>query len=159
MKITIIQIGKTKHDFFKEAEQEYLKRLHPYTKIEIITLKESVLPAGGALSGREIVKEKEALEILKNLPQKSFLIALDEKGKSMTSLKFAEFLRQKKDFGQADVTFIIGGPYGLSPKVLEKAQLKLSFSEFTFTHEMIRVLLVEQLYRAFTILQGKTYHY
>ena len=159
MNITIIQIGKTKHSFFQEAELEYLKRLHTYAKLRMITLKESIIPSGSSSAGREIVKQKEAIEIKKHIPSDTFIVALDEKGKKIDSLKFADFLKQKKDFEGANVTFIIGGPYGLTSEMREKAHLVLSFSAFTFTHELIRVLLLEQLYRAFTIIAGKTYHY
>ncbi len=172
MKITILQIGKTKHQFFRDAEAEFLKRLQAYAEVEVKTLKEAVAPGGqsaspgGISAAREIAKNKEADEIIKNLARNSasaaggsVVIALDEHGKSMDSQQFASFIRRQKDFGPAHLTFIIGGPYGLAPKVFKEAQLKLSFSAFTFTHEIIRTLLLEQLYRAFTILQGKTYHY
>lgn len=165
MKITIIQISKTKHRFFQEAEQEYLKRLQAFAKIEVITIKESVANQGSASeSGRLSAKTKEGQEILKQiqtkrLPENSFIIALTEKGQSLNSVKFAEFLKQKIDFGPGHITFIIGGPFGLSDEVLKAAHYQLSFSAFTFTHEMIRVLLMEQLYRACTIMKGKTYHY
>ena len=88
----------------------------------------------------------------------AFLIALDEHGKMMNSPQFAQLIQQKKEMEGQDLAFIIGGPYGLSPEVLQKANLKLSFSAFTFTHEMIRMLVLEQLYRVFTIMTGKTYH-
>lgn len=159
MNITIIQVGKTKNKYFQEAENEYIKRLQPTAKLNIITLKEYALPAGSPQAGREIAKDKEAAEILKNLPPKSFIIALDEKGKFLTSIEFADFIKKKRDFEGANITFIIGGPYGLSTKIFEKVDLKLSFSAFTYTHEIIRTLLLEQIYRAFSIIAGKTYHY
>ncbi len=165
MKITIIQIGKTKHTFFVEAENEYLKRLNAYAKIEVITIKEAVAHEGsGNDSARQQAKQKEGQEIIKQLETKhlrenSFIIALTERGKSLDSLKFAEFLKSKIDFGTGHITFIIGGPFGLDNDVLQASQMQLSFSAFTFTHEMIRILLMEQLYRACTIMKGKTYHY
>lgn len=158
MKITIIQVGKTKQSFFQESEQEYLKRLQPYAKIEIITLKEGQGSKNNP-SEKEIFKQKEGQEILKHLPNKIFLVILDERGQSFSSLKFAEILKQKMDKGESHITFVIGGAFGLSSEILGKANLQLSFSQFTFTHEMIRTLLLEQLYRVFTIIQGKTYHY
>lgn len=158
MKITIIQVGKTKEIYSQQAEAEYLKRLSPSAKINIITLKESSAP-NSSVAGHQISKNKEGTEIIKHISDGSFIICLDEHGKSLSSVQFADFIKEKRDFGGADLTFIIGGPYGLSQEVLSKAKLKLSFSAFTFTHEMIRVLLLEQIYRAFTIIAGKTYHY
>lgn len=159
MKITILQIGKTKQRFFQETEAEYLKRLQPFVQVKIVTLAEEVLQNGSVEAGREKVKFAEAQKILKHIPQDSFVIALDEKGKSLASIQFAEFIQQKQNFGPPHLIFIIGGPYGLAQEILKRADLKLSFSAFTFTHEMIRILLLEQIYRAFTILKGKTYHY
>jgi 23S rRNA (pseudouridine1915-N3)-methyltransferase len=160
MKITIIQIGKTKHSFVLEAEQEYLKRLHPQAKIDIITLKESpAFDHSSSPTGRQKVKAEEAEYILKNLRPATKIIALDEHGRQFTSTDFAAQIGKFRDFEGADLTFIIGGPFGLDQSILDKAHLILSFSKFTFTHEMIRMLLLEQLYRAFSILQNKTYHY
>lgn len=158
MKITILQIGKTKHDFVREAEAEYLKRLQPSAKIDIITLKETGQTAS-TVSQKEAIKAKEAQIFLQHFPKDAYIIALDEHGKMMNSTQFASFLQAKKEMEGKDVAFIIGGPYGLGSEILQKAHLKLSFSTFTFTHEMIRMLLLEQLYRAFTIIAGKTYHY
>ncbi len=159
MQITILQIGKTKHSFFQEAEAEYLKRLQPFVQVKVVTLAEEILPNGSIEAGREKVKNAEAQKILKNIPHDSMVIALDERGKNLTSVQFADLIKSKQDFGPSQIVFIIGGPYGLAAEILARAELKLSFSSFTFTHEMIRVLLLEQIYRAFTILKGKTYHY
>jgi len=159
MKITIIQVGKTKASSSREIEQEYLKRLKSYAAINVITLKEASTGSSANSASRELSRLKEGLEILKHIPKDSFIIALDEHGKSMDSVEFARFIGRKRDFEGANVTFLIGGPYGLSQSILTKTNLRLSFSALTFTHEMIRILLLEQLYRAFSILAGKTYHY
>lgn len=159
MHITIIQIGKTKASYLQEAENEYLKRLKAYASVKVITLKEATLSKGAVEAGRQQVKTKEAGEILKVIPEGNFVVCLDEHGKEFTSVEFAEFLRKKRDFEGGKLTFIIGGCYGLSDEILKLAHLKLSFSQFTFTHEIIRTLLLEQLYRAFTIVSRKTYHY
>lgn len=155
MKITVIQVGKTKSSYLQEAENEYLKRLGAYAKVKTITLKESQ-PYG---KNTATAKEKEAAEIVRNLPKDSFVIALDERGRQFTSVEFADLIRKNRDFEGGDITFITGGCYGLSPQVLQRAGLKLSFGKFTYTHELIRTLLLEQIYRAFTIITGKTYHY
>jgi 23S rRNA (pseudouridine1915-N3)-methyltransferase len=159
MKITIIQVGKTRQSYFQEAEAEYLKRLQPYAAVKIITLKEASAPYDQNESTRAVAKQKEALEIQRHIPADTFLIALDEHGKTISSVQFADFLRKKRDFEGANITFIIGGPFGLAEQILKQARLILSFSPMTFTHEMIRTILLEQIYRAFTIISGKKYHY
>lgn len=159
MKITILQIGKTKQSYFQEAEQEYLKRLQPHANINIITLKEASAPYDQNESTRGLAKQKEALGLLKHLPKDTYIIALDEHGKSQTSQQFASIILKNRDFEGANITFIIGGPFGLAEQIIKKAHLKLAFSSMTFTHEMIRTILLEQIYRAFTIISGKKYHY
>jgi|WetSurMetagenome_2_1015567.scaffolds.fasta_scaffold138485_2 23S rRNA (pseudouridine1915-N3)-methyltransferase len=158
MKITLIQVAKTKTSYLQEAENEYLKRLGPYAKIETVTVKACSSEDSG-LAARQIAKKKEAEEILKAMHRDSFVIALDETGRQYTSPEFAEIIRKNRDFSGADMTFITGGSYGLDESILKKAQLKLSFGRFTYTHEIIRTLLLEQVYRAFTIISGKTYHH
>jgi 23S rRNA (pseudouridine1915-N3)-methyltransferase len=141
--IQIIQVGKTKEKFFQEAENEFLKRLSRYAKITIDTVAEK-----GSDDGKKIIKK---------IRNDSFVIVLDIKGVQHTSEEFAHLLDKIMMTGK--VTFVIGGPHGLSEDVLERADLKLSFSKMTFTHQMIRLFLLEQIYRGFTILEGKTYHY
>ena len=155
VKITIIQVGKTKAPFLREAESEYLKRLGPYAKIKTITVRED----GTDGKNKAAAKDKEAAEILKNLPKDSFIIALDERGRQFSSVEFADLIRKKRDFEGGNITFVTGGCYGLGAQILREANLRLSFGSFTYTHELIRTLLMEQVYRAFTIISGKTYHY
>lgn len=159
MRIQLIQVGKTRSSYLYNAEKEYLKRLQPFTVLKVITIKEIAVTKGESSAAQEIVKKKEAKVILKNLPKESYTIALDEHGQQLTSQEFAQFIRKKRDFEKANLTFIIGGCYGLAPEILQKVNYKLSFSALTFTHEMIRTLLLEQLYRAFSILSGKAYHH
>lgn len=159
MKITILQIGKTKQTYFQEAEAEYLKRLQPFADVKMMTIKEASAPYDQNESTRNVAKQKEALELHRHIPKDTILIALDEHGKTMSSAQFAEFLGKKRDFEGGNITFMIGGPFGLADQILKKAHVKLSFSPMTFTHEMIRTILLEQIYRGFTILQGKKYHY
>ena len=154
MFITILQIGKTKHQFVSEAETEYLKRLFPFAKVDQNTLKE-----GKSQTNIALTKEEESKTLIEHLPKDSFIIALDETGKNFTSREFADQIRKIRDFQGGKITFIIGGPFGLADSIKSKANLLLSFSKLTFTHEMIRMLLLEQLYRAFTIISNKTYHY
>lgn len=157
MKITIIQVGKTKTGFLHEAEAEYLKRLRPYAEVEVITVKDW----GGLERGAAIKKEgEEILEVLARPQMRDFYpICLDERGKQLDSRDFAGFIRDLRDFKGGKVCFLVGGSYGLSENVQAKAGLRLAFGKFTFTHEMIRTMLLEQVYRAFTIIGGKEYHY
>ncbi len=159
MHIQIIQVGKTKNNFVREAEREYLMRLEGSTKVEVVTLRESHIDESANKQLRSKAVEAEGKAILEALPKQSFLIVLDERGKSMDSLEFAQQLKKIRDFEGGKITIVIGGPFGLSDHVKSRANLLLSFSSFTFTHEIIRMLLLEQLFRAFTILQNKTYHY
>lgn len=154
MKIRIIQIGKTKNDYVLEGMEEFLKRLKPFAKIGFLTLKE-IIP------GKTFPKEKsineEGAEIMKTLKNEEVVVALDEKGKEMTSVEFAEFLGKYANRGQR-INFVIGGPYGLSSEVKKRASVFLAMSKMTFTHQMIRLFLLEQIYRGVSILKGKEYH-
>ncbi|MCC7432365.1 23S rRNA (pseudouridine(1915)-N(3))-methyltransferase RlmH [Candidatus Peregrinibacteria bacterium] len=159
MKITIIQVGKTKQSFFQQSEAEFQKRLQTYADLQIVTISEHSIDDSSNQRLREQAKQKEAENILKALPKDFFIVVLDETGQSFDSPRFAQKLGQLRDFEGGKVCFIIGGPFGLSAEIKKQARLILSFSSLTFTHEIIRTLLLEQLYRAFTILQNKTYHY
>ena len=150
--IDLICLGKLKETFWREAEAEYLKRLSAFAKIEIHELREESF---GEKDSPEIVKKKEAEKILSVLKkQDGLIIVLDEHGKQFSSTAFAG---QIKPAGK--LTFIIGGPLGLDESVLKIANLKLSLSPLTFTHQMARVILWEQIYRAMMINNGRRYHY
>lgn len=154
MRIKIIQIGKTKEKYLQEGCGEFLKRVSPFADVEVVTLKECV--ASRTFTG-ERCKEDEGSLILKNVKEGEFLVALDEGGRQIDSVSFAKFLGEFKDSGQT-LCFIVGGPYGLSEKVKSSANQLLSFSKMTFTHQMIRMFLLEQIYRGLSILNGKGYH-
>jgi 23S rRNA (pseudouridine1915-N3)-methyltransferase len=156
MRIDIIEIGKTRKNYLLEAEKDYLKRLIPFAKITVTTIKDQ----GEATSEaqKKVLKEKEAKIILQKIPKDYFVIVLDESGEALNSVELAKLINQKKD-NSTSICFIIGGVYGLTKEIKERADLLLSFSRFTFTHELIRTLLLEQLYRSFTIINGKKYHY
>ncbi len=153
MQISIIQIGKDKQAFITEAVNEFKKRLQAYGNVHFITLKES------KHENSTLAKREEAKEISKHLSPKAFQIFLDEKGQQLTSTDFASELQKVMNQGISDLQFVIGGPYGLDNELKKHADLILSFSKMTFTHQMIRMVLVEQIYRAFTILNNKKYHY
>lgn len=152
MKIQILQIAQTKDKNIAALEAEYEKRLAPYMQIETVSL-----PASKS-DERIRVRADEASLFLQKLNSDACIIALDERGQQLTSEEFAQLIRQQRDEGPGKIQFLIGGSHGLSDSVLAKAHKKISLSKMTFTHEMVRVFLKEQLYRAATILIGKTYH-
>lgn len=162
MHITIIAIGKLKETYWKEAEAEYLKRLSPYAKLTIIELNEEAFSDKDARlpAGRQVIriKELEAKKILKQLNDSDSVIALHETGKEFTSIGFADFLQKQTSQGQ-HITFVIGGSLGLHESVLKRVNTQISLSHFTFPHQMVRTILLEQIYRAVTIMKGKQYHY
>lgn len=159
MKIKIIQIGKTKDSYIKEGIEEFLKRLRPFANIEIITLREIV---AGKTFTKEHCKQKEGAEILKAIGSMSknenpYVVVLDEKGKEFTSMEFSKLLGKFTDSGQL-LVFVTGGPYGLADAVKQSADSIFAMSKMTFTHQMIRLFLLEQIYRGVLILKGKEYH-
>ena len=154
MKIKLIQLGKNK-DSLEQAMVDFVKRLGKFCDLDIMTLKD--LKPSKTFSPERCVKEEGEM-ILRAIPGDEFVVELDEKGKEMNSIAFAEFLSEKLDQGRA-ITFIIGGAFGLAEKVKERADLQLSFSKMTFTHQMIRIFLLEQLWRGFCIINGKEYHH
>lgn len=156
MKITLLVIGKTDSSYLNEGMGEYVKRLKHYVNFEIV-----VIPNIKKTKNRsiELQKAREGeLIISKVSPGKEFHL-FDEKGKMFSSREFAGFLEKKMISGLKELVFVIGGPYGFSPKVYEYANSKLSLSRLTFSHQMARLLCAEQIYRAFTILNGEPYHH
>lgn len=158
MDITIISVGKLNENYLKQGIAEYLKRLTPYAKVKMIELADE--PAGNQLSAKEIekVKEIEGRRIIEKIPNRAAVIALDLKGKELTSEEFAKYIDETTTYGQSHLVYIIGGSLGLSAEVLKKAQLKLSFGKFTYPHQLMRLILTEQIYRAFKILNNEPYH-
>ena len=156
MKITLLTIGKTEDKYLIEGIDIYLKRLKHYIPFKIIEIPE--LKNTKNLS-RDQQKIKEAELIFKNIQSTDYIILLDENGKELTSKNFSVYLNKKMVGGQQHLVFIIGGPYGFSEEVYTRSNDKLSFSQMTFSHQMIRLFFTEQLYRAFTILKGEPYHH
>jgi 23S rRNA (pseudouridine1915-N3)-methyltransferase len=154
MAFKIICLGKTKEDWIKQGIAEYQKRLSGVWKIQWLELPDVSLKNADNI---EAVKTKEAVILNKALSPEDYLIVLDEHGQSFTSVEFSQYLHQQ--IPGRDIVFVIGGVYGLDYTILQKAKLKLSFSIFTFPHRLIRLILMEQLYRAWTIMTGKMYHY
>lgn len=154
MKINIILIGKTKASYLQEGENEYFKRLKRFVNINLTVIDD--LKNRKNLSADQI-KEKEAELIQKQLTKDTYLVLLDEKGASMNSKSFAKWFTDKEMI-QPNVTFVVGGAYGFDNSIYQIAHEKLSLSKMTFSHQMIRLFLLEQIYRAYSIKKGLPYH-
>ncbi len=156
MKITILCVGKTREGFVQAGIDKYLRYLKPYAPVALRELREERIDD---LRDAPRVRSREAEKIEAALPAGGRVVALDERGREFTSHEFAQFINDALEEGVREMSFVIGGSLGLDPSVTEKAQTTLAMSRWTLTHEMARVVLLEQLYRAFTIIKGKTYHY
>lgn len=158
MDITIISVGKLKENYLKQGIAEYLKRLKSYANVRIIEVNDE--PANHHLSSKEIenVKKVEGERILKHIPERSAVVALDLKGKEYTSEQFAEYIDETTTYGTSHIVYIIGGSHGISDEVLQKTELKISFGKVTYPHQLMRLILIEQIYRAFKILNNEPYH-
>ena len=155
MKIKIIALGKIKEKFLKDGIDEFLKRLTPYTSVEIVELTPIEIRDEN-LTQKAL--EQEGEKILANIKNDSFVITMEILGKQLSSEDFAQKINEVSMSGISELVFIIGSSCGLSPIVSKRANFKLSFSKMTFLHQFARLLLVEQIYRAFKILKGETYH-
>ena len=158
MQIRIIAVGKIKEKFLQEGIAEYEKRLRPYAKVQIIEITEEKRPLSASPAIESAAKVKEGERILAVIPEGSFVISLDVKGQIWSSEELAASFREWELTGQNQLVFVIGGDLGLSPALLARSDIRLSLSKMTFTHPMARLLLVEQVYRAFRILRGEPYH-
>lgn len=157
MKITIACVGKIKEKFYRDAVDEYIKRLSRYMPTEIKEVSDEKAPESLSEKQEQQIMEAEGQRLLKNIKD-SCVVALDIKGKKMTSPQFAEFLSNAMIEGNSHVTFVIGGSLGLSQQIKDKADYKISFSDMTFPHQLMRVVLLEQIYRANRIIKGEPYH-
>ena len=156
MNIKLVLTGKTNMDFVSDGFTEYEKRLKHYIRFEVSVIPE--LKNTKSLSVSE-QKEKEADMQLKVLDKCDYIVLLDDKGKEFTSMAFAEFLNRRMNAGTKTLAFVIGGPYGFSERIYRIANEQLSLSRMTFSHQIVRVLFAEQLYRAFTIINNEPYHH
>lgn len=158
MNITILAVGKIRESFYREALSEYQKRLGRYCRLEILEVADEPVPEKASLAQEQQIKEKEAQRILKRLRENSYVITLEITGKKYDSERFAKKLEDLALAGRSQLVFVVGGSLGLHPSVSERADLKLSFSDMTFPHQLMRVILAEQIYRAFRIISGSPYH-
>lgn len=158
MKFTFLTIGKIKEKWMRQGIEEYLKRLSPMAKVEILSQDEERMPENPSPALKEKVMEKEGDKLLKYLKDEDFLILLDLKGKPVTSEGLADILQKKMVAGTSHFFFMIGGPYGNGENIRKRADLKISISAMTFTHQMARLILAEQVYRAMKIIRHEPYH-
>lgn len=156
MKITLLSIGKTTDSYLLEGINKYLQRIKHYVVFKTVELPE--LKNTKSLS-QEQQKNKEATLILKNVSSTDHLILLDERGQELSSVNFSALLNKKMVGGVQHLVFVIGGPYGFDPHIYNRADYQISLSKMTFSHQMVRLFFVEQLYRAYTILKGEPYHH
>lgn len=158
MRITLITVGKIKERFFEDAIKEYVKRLSRYCKLDMIQLADEKTPDGAGKAMEEQIRDKEGRRILAQLKESSYVIALAIRGTMLDSVALSKKIEQLGVEGVSQLVFIIGGSLGLSEAVMKRADYALSFSPMTFPHQLMRVILLEQVYRSFRIAAGEPYH-
>ena len=158
MNISIVTVGKLKEKYLKAGIAEYAKRLGAYAKIAEVEVADEKAPEQLSEADMEIVKKKEGERILAKIPQDAYVIALAIDGKMKTSEQLAKDMESLMTYGRSKIVFVIGGSLGLHDEVLKRADEKLSFSKMTFPHQLMKLILLEQVYRAFRIMKGEPYH-
>lgn len=158
MKITLVTVGKIKEKFFTDAIAEYSKRLSRYCKLEIIQVGDEKTPDKASEVEERQIKDKEGERILAQIKDDAYVIALAIEGQMLSSEALAEKIERLGVSGQSQIVMVIGGSLGLSEMVLKRADYKLSFSKMTFPHQLMRVILLEQIYRSYRIISGQPYH-
>ena len=155
MKVKLLVIGKTTQTYVEEGCNVFFNRLQHYTNFEFQVIQEKKNNSKLQIDQR---KQEEGTQILKVLLPTDFVVLLDEKGRSYTSVKFANWIEQQQLNAVSQIVFVVGGAYGFAPKIYERANMKMQLSSMTFSHQLIRLIFAEQLYRAFTIIKGEPYH-
>ena len=158
LRVTVICVGKLKERFFADAIDEYIKRLGAYCVFRIIELPEARLPASPSEKEIAAALSREALDIQRHLPPRSYVVAMCVEGRQKSSEELSALISQCAMDGYSGLCFLIGGSFGLAPEIKQLAALRLSMSKMTFPHHLARVMLTEQIYRAFTIAEGSKYH-
>ena len=158
MRITVITVGKIKEKYLKDAIDEYSKRLSKYCKLEIIEVADEKTPDNASETLEDAIRSKEAERIIKYMKDDAFVITLEINGKQLSSEELADKIDKLGVQGTSHIIFIIGGSIGLGQEVLQKSNFALSFSKMTFPHQLMRVVLLEQIYRSYRIINGEPYH-
>lgn len=158
MKISVITVGKLKEKYLRDAVAEYAKRLSRYCKLEIIEVADEKTPDQAGAAAEEAIREKEGGRILRYIRDDMYVITLEINGKMLTSEEFADKIESLGLQGKSSVAFVIGGSIGLGKEVLARSDFALSFSKMTFPHQLMRVVLLEQVYRGYRIINGEPYH-
>lgn len=158
MKITLITVGKIKEKYLKDAISEYSKRLSKYCKLEIIEVADEKTPDNASDTVENTIRSKEAERILRYVKDDAYIVTLEIQGKQLTSEELADKIEKLGVQGMSHIVFIIGGSIGLGEEVLKKSNYALSFSKMTFPHQLMRVILLEQVYRSYRIINGEPYH-
>ena len=158
MNITFYTVGKIKENFYRQAIEEYTKRLGRYCRLRIVEVADEKTPDHASPAVEAQIRQKEGERLLKQIKDGTYLVALAIEGKKMDSIAFAEKIQQLGLHGTSETGFVIGGSLGLSDSVLSRADMKLSFSDLTFPHQLMRVILLEQIYRAYRIISNEPYH-
>lgn len=158
MKLTLLTVGKIKEKYLKDAIAEYSKRLSKYCKLEIIEVPDEKTPDQASDTVEQMIRDKEGERILKYVREDAFVITLEIHGRQLSSEELADKLEQLGISGKSHIIFIIGGSIGLGKAVLKRSDFALSFSKMTFPHQLMRVILLEQIYRSYRIIHGEPYH-
>jgi 23S rRNA (pseudouridine1915-N3)-methyltransferase len=158
LKINIIVVGKIKEKYMRQGIDDFKKRISRYSKLDIVEVADEKIPNNASKSDEIQVKESEGEKIFGKIKKDSYVIALDISGKTYSSEKMAGKINKLALEGKSDITFIIGGSLGLSNKVLDRADEGMSFGKMTFPHQLMRLILLEQIFRSFKIIKGETYH-
>lgn len=158
MKITIVTVGKLKEKYLKQGIAEYLKRLSAYAKVEVIEVADEKAPENLSKAEMEEVKKKEGERILAHISQDTYVITLEIGGKMLSSEQLAAKIDELGTYGKSKIAFVIGGSLGISKEVQNRSNLALSFSKMTFPHQLMRLILLEQVYRAYRIIRNEPYH-
>jgi len=158
LKVSIVCVGKVKEKYIKQGIDEYRKRLSRYCSLDITEVEDELIPENASIGEQLIVKKKEAERAAKHIKPGSFVVFLDVAGKKLSSEEFSAKLSGVMNQGYSHVTFVIGGSIGFDEDFLKIADMRLSISDMTFTHQMVRLIILEQIYRAFKIMMGEVYH-
>jgi len=158
MNITFVTVGKIKEQYFRDAIAEYQKRLSKYCRLEIVEVADEKTPDKASEIAEEQIKQREAVRILKAVKENAYCIALTIDGKRRDSVCLAKHIEQLGLCGKSNLVFVIGGSLGLHDSVIQRADETLSFSDMTFPHQLMRVILIEQIYRCYRIINGEPYH-